>query len=228
MSILRKAALAVASGAVVVAGMAPAQANQTILNFGGAQGTVTWSSAAGPNGQLFAGANPGGSTLVDVTAPPAIYETNVAWSFSGDFKAGSAKNLGGGIKTAEFTNGVFSFTGVGGNILSGTFTKGLLLSNNGALSFSVGGNNIQYAGGAALDPSLALRGDMSFGLSGTGLGVSGFGISPNGNITNQNFSGQAGGTFDQSGVPEPGEWAAMGILAGGLTGLVLRRRRKAA
>lgn len=226
MSILRKAAFAVASGAIALSGIAPAQANQTILNFGGAQGTVTWDKSSGANGRLFAGATYGGTTLVDVTAPPAIYEANVAWSFSGDFVAGSAQNLGGGIKTAEFNGGTFSFTGTSGNILSGTFTKGLLLSNNGALSFSVGGNNIQYTGGAALQPNLGLRGDMSFGLSGTNLGSSGFSIS-SGNITNQNFSGQAGGTYDQ-GVPEPGEWAAMGILAGGLTGLVLRRRRKAA
>jgi hypothetical protein len=225
MNILRKAAGAAASGALLAAAVAPAQANQTILNFGGAQGAVTWSSGAGPNGQLFAGATPGGSTIVDVTAPPAIYETNVTWAFSGDFVAGSAQNLGGGIKTAEFNNGSFSFTGASGNILSGTFTKGLLLSNNGALSFSVGGNNIQYTGGVALDPSLANRGDMSFGLSGVNLGTSGFGIS-GGNITNQSFSGQASGTLDQSGVPEPGEWAAMGILASGLTGLVLRRRRQ--
>ena len=224
MSILRKVAGAAASGALLVAAVAPAQANQTILNFGGALGAVTWSGAAGPNGQLFAGATVGSSTLVDVTAPPAIYENNVTWAFSGDFVAGSAKNLGGGIKTAEFNNGSFSFTGASGNILSGTFTKGLLLSNNGALSFSVGGNNIQYTGGTALDPNLGNRGDMSFGLSGVNLGSSGFGISA-GNITNQSFNGQAGGTFDQ-GVPEPGEWAAMGILASGLTGLVLRRRRQ--
>ncbi|MFY7951141.1 MAG: PEP-CTERM sorting domain-containing protein [Armatimonadaceae bacterium] len=28
------------------------------------------------------------------------------------------------------------------------------------------------------------------------------------------------------GVPEPGEWAAMGILASGLTGLMVRARRR--
>jgi len=37
-----------------------------------------------------------------------------------------------------------------------------------------------------------------------------------------------GGTTGGGGaVPEPGEWAAMGILGAGLTGLVLRKRRKA-
>jgi hypothetical protein len=37
-----------------------------------------------------------------------------------------------------------------------------------------------------------------------------------------------GGTTGGGGaVPEPGEWAAMGVLAAGLTGLVLRKRRKA-
>jgi hypothetical protein len=37
-----------------------------------------------------------------------------------------------------------------------------------------------------------------------------------------------GGTTGGGGaVPEPGEWAAMGVLGAGLTGLVLRKRRKA-
>ena len=38
----------------------------------------------------------------------------------------------------------------------------------------------------------------------------------------------SGGTTGGGGaVPEPGEWAAMGVLGAGLTGLVLRKRRKA-
>ena len=38
----------------------------------------------------------------------------------------------------------------------------------------------------------------------------------------------ASGTTGGGGaVPEPGEWAAMGILGAGLTGLVLRKRRLA-
>ncbi len=34
-------------------------------------------------------------------------------------------------------------------------------------------------------------------------------------------------TANPSSVPEPGEWAAMGILGAGLTGLVIRKRRSA-
>jgi len=227
MSFTKWTSLAVMAGTALTLGLAgPVAANTTILTFGGALGLVGWSKVAGPSGQLFAGAAPGTFTLVDVTAPPAIYEPNVNWAFSGDFVAGSAKNLGSGIKSADFTNGSFSFTGFAGNVLSGTFSKGVLVSNNGALTFSVGGDNIQYTGGIALDPSLALNGNMSFGLSGTNLGSGGFGIDGAGNISDLSFSGQAGGSLDQSPVPEPGEWATIGILASGLTGLVLRQRRK--
>jgi len=203
------------------------EAQHTLLRFGDAQGLVTWSKFEGPSGQLFAGSTPGSSALVDVIGPPAIYEANVSWAFTADFVAGSAKNLGGGIKSAEFNNGAFNFTGMAGNILSGTFTRGILVSNQGFLSFAVGGSNIYYTGGYALDSmGLGILGNMEMMLAGTGLGSSGFGISPNGNITNSTFSGQANGVLDVR-IPEPGEWAAMGVLSGALAGLVLKRRRGA-
>jgi len=225
MSILRKAAASVALTVSIAAVAGSAQA-ATILNFGGAPGLVTWSKASGTNGRLFAGATYGGSTLSDVTAPPAIAEAAVTWSFSADFVAGTSSNLGGGIKMAQFNNGTFSFTGIGGTILSGTFSAGTLVSNNGALTFSVGGNSVSYTGGTALVGAPGLVGDMSFGISGHALGSSGWTMS-GGNITTSTFAGQGSGTFDANGaVPEPGEWAAMGILATGLTGLMVRARRR--
>ncbi|MFM7321575.1 MAG: PEP-CTERM sorting domain-containing protein [Armatimonadota bacterium] len=51
----------------------------------------------------------------------------------------------------------------------------------------------------------------------------------NGGGDNGNANGNGGGTIGgggQDAVPEPGEWAAMGILAAGLGGLMLRNRRK--
>ncbi len=44
--------------------------------------------------------------------------------------------------------------------------------------------------------------------------------------TGSSTTGGGGTTTGGGGVPEPGEWAAMGILGAGLTGLVLRKRRK--
>ena len=46
----------------------------------------------------------------------------------------------------------------------------------------------------------------------------------------QNWNAQFSGNADAIGttVPEPGEWAAMGILATGLTGLMVKARRRRA
>jgi hypothetical protein len=43
-----------------------------------------------------------------------------------------------------------------------------------------------------------------------------------------NSTGTAGLTVNVYSVPEPGEWAAMGILGAGLAGLVVRSRRRSA
>ncbi len=208
-------------------GTGTAQAT-VILNssfFGGSPGTVTWSKTSGANGRLFAGTSYGGSTLVDVVAPPVIAETGVTWSFSADFIAGSAQNFGGGVKSANFNNGTFSFVGTGGTILSGTFTSGVLVSNNGAITFSVGGNGVQYTGGTALSGAPSNSGTMTLALSGHSL-ASGWTMS-GGNITTSTFAGNGMGTYEaNAAVPEPGEWAAMGILASGLTGLMARARRR--
>ncbi len=232
MGILRNSFFGVAIAATVSVAATSAQAAQTILTYGGSPALVTWSSTSGTAGRLFAGATHGGSTLVDVTAPPVVAESAVAWSFSADFVAGSSQWLlntaSVKIKSAGFTNGSFSFVGTGGTILSGTFTNGTLVSNNGALSFSVGGNDVTYTGGSALiGVATPHIGDMSFGISGSSIGTNGWAQS-GGNITTSSFSGQAGGTMDvaSGGVPEPGEWAAMGILASGLTGLMVRARRR--
>ncbi len=232
MGILRNSLFGVAIAATVSVAATSAQAAQTILTYGGSPALVTWSKTSGANGRLFAGNTYGGNTLVDVTAPPVVAESAVAWTFSADFIAGSSQWLLNTptvkIKSASFSNGTFSFVGTGGTILSGTFTQGELVSNNGALSFSVGGNNVTYTGGTALiGVATPHIGDMSFGISGHSLASTGWAQS-SGNITTTSFSGQAGGTMDvaSGGVPEPGEWAAMGILASGLTGLMVRARRR--
>ncbi len=47
------------------------------------------------------------------------------------------------------------------------------------------------------------------------------------NFSNWNGSGTLNMTMNIGSVPEPGEWAAMGILGAGLAGLVIRKRRQA-
>jgi hypothetical protein len=208
-----------------------ATAATTILSFGGSPGVITWSKNSGANGRLFAGTSYGGSTLIQVTAPPSVAESTVAWSFSADFVAGSSKWLINTsslkIKAAEFNNGVFSFAGTNGDILSGTFASGILVSNNGALSMSVGDALIRYSGGLALK-GLGTRptGNLTIGISGTGL-PTGWNMNTAGNITTTGFSGNASGTLDATtGVPEPAEWASIGTLATTLVGLTLRAKRR--
>ncbi len=202
-----------------------AQANDVILRFSEGYPLVTWAENEGPAGRLYSGPYPNGYALVDVQGPPLVVEANVAWYFTADFVPGTARRLGQGVKTARFNNGNFAYIGIAGNILSGTFTKGTLTSLNTFLFFSVGGNGIQYTGGSALDPSGGTRGNMSLVISDTGLGMGGFGIQGR-NISNTHFTGMALGALDQDAVPEPDAWAALGMLASGLTGLVLRSRRR--
>jgi hypothetical protein len=75
-----------------------------------------------------------------------------------------------------------------------------------------------YTDGAAINSTTTWL-NKSFSTLGlnTGTWVYGYGSAGN-TITMQ---------IGSSAVPEPGEWAAMGVLGAGLTGLVLRKRRRA-
>jgi len=222
----------------------PASASETILSFAGSPARITWDRNSGSHGRLFAGTSYGGTTDVDITTPLDLAQSGVQWSFSADFVAGTSEWLwndpaeGIWIKSAIFENGSFSFSKAGQNFLSGTFTTGNLISSNGSLFFSVGGGDVSYTGGQALagmPPSSV--GDLGFGISGHNLNGTGWNQS-GGNITTQSFFGTADGSFelaDSGGfsgpsgpgaVPEPGEWAAMGILASGLVSLVVRSRSR--
>ena len=226
------------SGVVV----APAAAD-TLLTFGGMPAKVTWDRYSGSTGRLFAGTTYGGSTVVDILAPPEVVEPAVNWSFSADFVAGSSawvmNTTTTKIKTASFNNGSFSFTGAQGLLVSGTFTDGTLVSNNGSLMFTVLNSNVTYAPGTVMIGNPNITGDFAFSLVNHRLGMSGWAQS-GGNITATTFSGNAGGSVEVTGspalggsytpssaVPEPGEWAAMGILGAGLAGLVVKKRRSA-
>ena len=64
----------------------------------------------------------------------------------------------------------------------------------------------------------------AWAISGDGTSIVGEGWY-NGNVTAFQISGLS---LNGGAVPEPGEWAAMGILGAGLSGLVLRKRRSPA
>jgi hypothetical protein len=99
----------------------------------------------------------------------------------------------------------------------------VLLWVDTSAGFRVGFDN-SYVSGASLSASNTWNSKTlaSLGLN-TGTWKWGYGTAGD-TVTLQ--IGSSGGTTGGGGaVPEPGEWAAMGILGAGLTGLVLRKRR---
>ena len=94
--------------------------------------------------------------------------------------------------------------------------------NNGP-AFNYSGT-VDYTSGLWLDPLRTFIGGSAHGQSLTGTWeFSGTSAAPKGvDYLNITVSGQG----PSSAVPEPGEWAAMGMLASGLGGLVVRARRR--
>lgn len=116
----------------------------------------------------------------------------------------------------SFTNGTYAPP----TFLSGTFT---------ATQNSVSGQNFVYNGlvtftsGDWMDDLALQLGDPS-ATSISGTFTTGGVLGANGNPY---FSSTGVNAYNLTvGVPEPGEWAAMGMLASGLGGLVIRARRR--
>lgn len=214
----------------------------TFLTFGGAPSLITWERQSGQAGRLYTGSTFGDATYVDILAPPQFIEPMVEWFFSADFVAGSSRwvvnRADAKIKIAQFTNGTFALRGASGVLVSGSFSDGSLVANNGTLTFSVLGSGVSYDSGTGIVGTDGITGDLAFSIVGHGLGMQGW-SQVAGNITNSWFNGTAGGSFEATGspnlggtyplsstsLPEPGEWAGMGVLGAGLAGLVLRKRR---
>ena len=98
----------------------------------------------------------------------------------------------------------------GANLAAGTYWLDVSLSTtNGGNAFA------PIVEGAALgETSLQYNNDDGWQVLGNNVNAREFGFTVKGP---NNPSGGA--------VPEPSEWAAIAMLAGGLTGLVLRKRR---
>ncbi len=114
-----------------------------------------------------------------------------------------------------------SGTGMAANF-SGGFSLKVADSGSGVVSFltqaGIIGVQDSYTDNTAINSTSTWLNESfsTLGLN-TGTWVYGYGSAGN-TITMQ---------IGSSAVPEPGEWAAMGVLGAGLTGLVLRKRRKA-
>jgi hypothetical protein len=120
--------------------------------------------------------------------------------------------------TMSLTSGTGSpFSGPSSSIASGNTGNFFGLGQFSPGYFEIG-IPIGHSGGAPFTNSSTWAGATLSSL-GLAAGKNVWGYGPNNANT---ITVQVGG----SAVPEPGEWAAMGILGAGLTGLVLRKRRK--
>ncbi len=119
--------------------------------------------------------------------------------------------------TTDPLDGAFRYS----SALTGTTTLG-------AGSYVIGGMQAGDAGWRYVPAGNLV---MASGLTYLGSRSGNSSFSFPGNVTSSFDAGYFGPNFKFTAgggaVPEPGEWAAMGILGAGLTGLVLRKRRTA-
>ena len=129
-------------------------------------------------------------------------------------------------------------------LLQGTFTGASLDTSGGQSGNILSFGGVTYTGGSYLTtiqgdfPDTSNTGDFAFSLSGINHGTNATNGPTNLGANSSTGAFELGGHGVRSGltgnfnivadVPEPGEWAAMGVLAAGLGGLVVRARRKRA
>ncbi len=170
-------------------------------------------------GSLDRGAGSGLAFSNTNTTKGGVFRTPTYWSLS----VGPTSSWTGSAVYSGLT--LNSGSGAPANLppSSNVFTYGD--SGSGLLSYLVENGGIprigvdnSYIDGAAFNSTTTWLGKSfsTLGLN-TGTWVYGYGSAGN-TITMQ---------IGSSAVPEPGEWAAMGVLGAGLTGLVLRKRRRA-
>lgn len=232
MSILRKAVLGLALTASI-SGAAFADPPLPIVNFSGTPSQITFTKSG--NGGVLAASTGVETSFIAGIIPPGT--KSAQFTFSSNMVAGSAVDFFGN-KFAAFNSGTFSLVNteagdplLGQVILSGTFSSALLQLGTNSLTFK--SEDVVYDGTGYAEGSFnAINFPSNPPLIGV-LSLSSSSISPSVFVTGGGFSGDFGGQVSgnfsaTSAVPEPGEWAAMGILATGLTGLMVRSRRRRA
>jgi len=156
-------------------------------------------------------------SLISEVSQVGVPETYTLWSV----ETGIAALVGG-------TGGPAATEDLGDGTVYGTatITSGLnqtidITLNSAGLAAINGKKGQQIAFGGTLTNLSAGDSVYAFGFTGSGSPSDG-----DSKLILQSSGGtNGGGTTGGDPVPEPGEWAAMGILGAGLAGLVIRKRR---
>ena len=170
-------------------------------------------------GSLDRGAGSGLSGAGLTFTPGGVFRTPALWALS----VGSTSSWA----QCQIFTGLTLNSGSGAPTSFGANYLGLANSGSGLVSYlgDIGGQinfgvESSYVDGAAFNSTSTWVG-KSFSTLGLNTGTWVYGYGSAGNTVTMQIGPSSGA------VPEPGEWAAMGVLGAGLTGLVLRKRRKA-
>ena len=194
------------------------------------------------NGGTYTSLTGGGYTINfgSVATAGVIGDTQAVWGSSAISELADGAFVsqfsGSGLYTFTFSSaiGAFGFEGLGDDLvdpqtMSVDFYNGTTFL--GSIGHTFDNSNVflssdLYAGDVQLFGASDSRGftSVQINYSGTGFSSGAFRV---GALAGGNGGGGNGGGGN-SAVPEPGEWAIMGLLTSGLGGLVLRARRKAA
>lgn len=236
--------------AVLLVGAAPAFAQTytkitTRAGIGG-DNYIDWGSVGDgtslPNGSIFAANTGPGQGAVSVSGTGSAERLTSGTTWQAGFLPSEAllwTGYGNGPMTILFSNfGINGVYGVGSQVYFNYDNGGTpydasidLLGDNGVVlqsyNFSTGGGP---AGGAVGQASFIGATSSTGNIKGIRFNNASNGVVQNDFAINRmtlNTLGVSGGNNGGGDpVPEPGEWAAMGILGAGLAGLVMRSRRK--
>ncbi|MDX1931816.1 MAG: hypothetical protein SFU56_04350 [Capsulimonadales bacterium] len=221
---------------VTVASHAPAHAIDPLATFNGkTAGGFSFTSDNNGSGTLV---TEDGGTKVGLTSlvnDPDAFDGNAWFQFGPITQVANSATNDNGSLDALFSGGTFTFytkkNGKGSLLLSGTFNKAVFSSDSASsagLQSDLLFNDVTYTGGSVLDQYLALNPGTS-AIGTFSLSFSGLNWNNNRGVTNgglNSFIATGSGTFDVMAVPEPGEYAAMGLIGLTLGGLILRARNK--
>ena len=195
--------------------------------------SITFTSNNGSGGTLVT--NDGG-TLIDIgNGPVGSSHTGDAYLTFGPISqiAGSGQQFGV-VTVAQFGGGSFEvWTGAnktGEKLLAGTFGNSLFVASGTGNLFSLDFGTVDYDVTTdfakeflAVNPGTGIYGNFSLSLS--SLSKFPIGVNGSGGLNSFNAKGFSG-TMDAMAVPEPGEYAVMGMAGMTVCGLMVRARRR--